>query len=114
MPDEAAVERHEPVDEPREGRPVVQLQPDDRVLMYTDGVVEGRDQGGQEFGVERLIDRLEREVHDSLASEEILRRLTQSVLAWQGGSLRDDSTLLLLHWSPEGLALPQPQPGPVD
>jgi hypothetical protein len=79
----------------------MQLQPDDRVLMFTDGVIEGRDPDGEEFGVDRLIDRFEREVHDSLASEEILRRLTQSVLAWQGGTLRDDSTLLLLHWTPE-------------
>ena len=36
----------------------VQLQPSDRVLFYTDGLVEGGRRGGSRFGVERLADLL--------------------------------------------------------
>ena len=37
------------------------LQPGDRVLPYTDGVVEARSPQGEEFGLDRLMDLLIRE-----------------------------------------------------
>jgi serine phosphatase RsbU (regulator of sigma subunit) len=68
-------------------------------LLYTDGVVEARTSRGEEFGLERLRDFLEREAASQQPAEELLRRLVRAVLDYQGGDLRDDATLLLLQWA---------------
>ena len=77
----------------------VTLQPGDTVVLYTDGVVEARGPDGQEFGVDRLRDLLEREAASERAPEEVLRRLVRAVLEHQAGLLRDDATLVLLQWA---------------
>jgi serine phosphatase RsbU (regulator of sigma subunit) len=74
------------------------LEPGDRVLLYTDGVVEARTPEGEEFGVDRLADLMVREGLSGQVPAEILRRLVQACREWQGGRLRDDATLLLLDW----------------
>ena len=86
------------------------LQPGDAVLLYTDGVVEARTPDGEEFGLDRLRDFLEREATSPHPAEELLRRLVRAVLDYQGTALRDDATLLLLQWAgvaaPTGHAVP--------
>ncbi|MEJ2871027.1 PP2C family protein-serine/threonine phosphatase [Actinomycetospora sp. OC33-EN08] len=87
---------------PRERRRVAareQLEPGDRVLFYSDGIVEARDAAGEFFGVERLVDFTERAELDRLPAPETLRRLSAAVLAHQGGRLQDDATLLMVDWS---------------
>lgn len=82
-------------------RPTVyeaQLEPGDRVVFYTDGVVEARSPAGEEFGLERLSDLLERAAAARELPAEMMRRLTHSVLAHEAGQLRDDATLLLVGW----------------
>ena len=74
------------------------LEPGDTVVFYTDGMVEGRTRDGEEFGVVRLGDLLEREAASGRPAEEMLRRLGRSVLEHQDGALRDDATILLLQW----------------
>lgn len=74
------------------------LEPGDRVLLYTDGVVEARSPDGEEFGLARLADLVVRESASGLLTQEVLRRLVQACLQFQGGRLRDDATLLLLEW----------------
>jgi serine phosphatase RsbU (regulator of sigma subunit) len=78
---------------------VAELEPDDAVLMYTDGVTEARTEDGEQFGLDRLVDLLEREAASGRPAEELLRRLVQAVLEHQGGGLRDDATLLLVQWT---------------
>jgi hypothetical protein len=78
---------------------IEELEPDDTVLMYTDGVTEARAPGGEQFGLDRLVDLLEREAASGQATEELLRRLVQAVLVHQAGGLRDDATLLLVQWT---------------
>jgi len=78
---------------------IEQLQPDDVVLLYTDGVTEARTPDGELFGLDRLADLLEREAASGRKAEELLRRLVQSVLDHQVGDLRDDATLLLVQWT---------------
>ena len=75
------------------------LEPDDAVLLYTDGVTDAPGPGGDPFGLDRLADLLERESAGTHNSEELLRRLVRAVLDHQGGQLRDDATLLLLRWT---------------
>jgi serine phosphatase RsbU (regulator of sigma subunit) len=78
---------------------VEELQPDDAVLLYTDGVVEARTPDDELFGLERLADLLEREAASGQPTEELLRRLVRAVLEHQAGGLRDDATLLLVRWT---------------
>ena len=76
-----------------------ELQPDDAVLFYTDGVIEARTPDGELFGLDRLADLLEREAASGRSAEEVLRRLVRAVLDHQAGGLRDDATLLLVQWT---------------
>ena len=78
---------------------IEELEPDDAVLLYTDGVTEARAPGGEQFGLDRLIDLLEREAASGRTAEELLRRLVRAVLDHQADGLRDDATLLLVQWT---------------
>lgn len=76
-----------------------QLEPGDRLLFYSDGIVEARDQNGMFFGEDRLVEMTEHAAASGLSAPETLRRLTAAVLEHQGGQLQDDATLLLAEWS---------------
>ncbi|MDX6419913.1 MAG: hypothetical protein QOG28_4533 [Trebonia sp.] len=75
------------------------LEPDDAVLLYTDGVIEARTADGELFGLDRLTDLREREAASEQPPDDILRRLVRAVLDYQSGGLRDDATLLLAQWT---------------
>jgi serine/threonine protein phosphatase PrpC len=75
-----------------------QLQPDDRVLLYTDGVTEARSPTGAFFGDEALVDLLGRSFAAGLPAPETMRRVVRALLDHQQGQLTDDATLLLLEW----------------
>lgn len=81
------------------------LEPGDRILMFSDGVVEARSPEGDFFGTERLIDLLVRQESHQQAPPETLRRLIVAVLEHQHGALQDDATLLLLEWAGDSLAV---------
>jgi serine phosphatase RsbU (regulator of sigma subunit) len=76
-----------------------QLEPGDRLLLYSDGIVEARNADGEFFGEHRLVDFTQRAELAGLPAPETLRRLTAAVLAHQGGQLQDDATLVLVDWS---------------
>lgn len=81
-------------------RPIVnrgQLEPGDMLLLHSDGVVEAR-KGGDQFGMGRLVDHLERAISTGLPPAEMNRRLARELLAYHGGKLTDDATLLLVAW----------------
>ena len=77
---------------------VEHLEPGDRVLFYTDGVIEARSPDGDFFGVERLVELLTRHLAGGLPTPETRRRVVRALLAHQQGQLTDDATLLLLEW----------------
>jgi hypothetical protein len=83
----------------RHGVGRVQLEPGDRLLLYSDGIVEARDAAGEFFGEHRLVDFTQRAELAGLPAPETLRRLTAAVLAHQSGRLQDDATLVLVDWS---------------
>jgi len=76
-----------------------QLEPGDRLLLYSDGIVEARNAHDEFFGEDRLVDFTRRAELAGLPAPETLRRLTAAVLAHQGGQLQDDATLVLVDWS---------------
>ncbi|MEU9134212.1 PP2C family protein-serine/threonine phosphatase [Kitasatospora sp. NPDC048540] len=78
-----------------------QLEPGDRILIHSDGVIEARGRDGQMFGEQRLADIVVRGMADGLPAPEALRRLMQGILAHQGSRLRDDATIMLVEWHPE-------------
>ncbi|MEU2061295.1 PP2C family protein-serine/threonine phosphatase [Streptomyces sp. NPDC013455] len=75
-----------------------QLQPGDRLVLYTDGVVEARDAERRQFGLQRFTDYLVRHHADRLTVHETLRRLIHAVLGHHDGHLDDDATVLLAEW----------------
>ena len=83
----------------------VQLEPGDRVLMFTDGVIEERLPEGVQFGDARLIDLLERNAAEHASVQESVRRLSEALMRGRHGKTSDDATLLLLEWTgPNGEA----------
>ena len=76
------------------------LTPGDRLLLYTDGIIEARDpRGGEPFGLDRLVEFIERHWEAGLPAPETLRRLSHAVLDHQQGLLDDDATLMIVEWS---------------
>ena len=75
------------------------LQPGDRLLFYTDGVVDVR-RGVEPLGEGRLVDLVEQELRAELPMPELLRRVNHRLLDWrrEPEGRQDDSTLLLVEW----------------
>jgi serine phosphatase RsbU (regulator of sigma subunit) len=82
------------------------LEPRDRVLLYTDGVTEGRAADDTPFGLQRLADFIIRHNSALLPAPETMRRLNRAIVEYQHGRLRDDATAVLIEWQPD-------RPGPV-
>ncbi len=74
----------------------IQLQPGDRLLLFSDGVTDAMNERDERFGLERLADAY-RDAIDSQA-EDILGRLTHEILNWRGTAPAfDDLTMLLVE-----------------
>jgi hypothetical protein len=76
------------------------LEPGDRLLGFSDGMVEARAPGGDPFGEDRLLDLLGRETLGGLDVAETTRRLIHAVLDHHAYRLGDDATLLLVERQP--------------
>ena len=86
---------------------VESLQPGDKVLFYTDGVVEERGPDGEIFGLERLVDHVTRALTDKRTLPETIRVLSAALLRARDGKTSDDATLLMVEWpGPDAPDLP--------
>jgi len=79
----------------------VDLEPDDRLILYTDGVTEAR-RDGYLFGDGRLEDIVRQE---GVAVEDLPERVLGEVLAFSGGALKDDVAVLALSLAGEAVAV---------
>lgn len=74
------------------------LEPADRLLLFTDGVVEARDTAGAFLGEGRVVDEVARELDTGLPAPEAVRGLLRTVVEHQHGKVGDDATLMLVEW----------------
>jgi serine phosphatase RsbU (regulator of sigma subunit) len=82
-------------------RPVITertLEQGDRVLFFTDGLIEEHQHGGAQFGETRLRDLIERVGRDGRSVQETVRLLSHALMLERGGVTSDDATLLLVEW----------------
>src|SRR5579864_362685 len=71
-----------------------QLEPADRLVLYTDGLTEAMDSAEQEFGETRLVELGSRNV--ALGAAELLKTIMNEVSSFSGGSFQDDFTMVVV------------------
>jgi sigma-B regulation protein RsbU (phosphoserine phosphatase) len=76
----------------------IELQPGDRLLLYTDGITETANSSEEFFGEERLAEFIA--AHDNMAADAFADALLAQLAAWSGGGSRgaqtDDITLVVV------------------
>jgi PAS domain S-box-containing protein len=75
--------------------PEVQLQADDRVILYTDGITEVFNSRGEMLGVEGVREIVRQA--SSLPAEQMKQGILDGVAAWREGPPTDDVSLMLVH-----------------
>src|SRR5271169_4220509 len=73
----------------------VKLQPDDRILLYTDGITEVFNSRGEMLGIPG-VQEIVRQT-SSLPAHEMKQRILDGVAAWREGPPTDDVSLMLVH-----------------
>jgi PAS domain S-box-containing protein len=73
----------------------VQLQPDDRILLYTDGITEVFNSRGEMLGIPG-VQEIVRQT-SSLPAHEMKQGILDGVAAWREGPPTDDVSLMLVH-----------------
>jgi phosphoserine phosphatase RsbU/P len=73
---------------------LAQLRAGDRVLLFTDGITEARNSGGEEFGEARLLQLLND--HRASSADELQANILEVVAEFSGHHWQDDATLLVL------------------
>lgn len=74
----------------------IQLQPEDRLLLYTDGINEAENAEGEQFGIERLIQYILE--HSELSPKELLNQVLNQVTTFaEGQEQKDDITMMVVQ-----------------
>jgi serine phosphatase RsbU (regulator of sigma subunit) len=74
----------------------LQLEPGDRLVLLSDGVLEAAPESGAAYGAGRLEEVLR--ASEELAPYEVARLIVQKVIAHRAGDLADDLTVVCLDW----------------
>ncbi|MCQ4045389.1 PP2C family protein-serine/threonine phosphatase [Streptantibioticus rubrisoli] len=74
------------------------LQPGDRVLCFTDGLIEEHEVGGEQFGLEQLVDVVMRVGRAETGVRAMVRTLSHMLKQERGGITSDDATVFLIEW----------------
>jgi hypothetical protein len=75
------------------------LEPKDRLLFYTDGVVDNKATSGGAFGLDRLADLAGQTASGQRTPEQVVQDLIRAILRHQDNRLVDDATLVMVEWS---------------
>jgi PAS domain S-box-containing protein len=75
----------------------VQLEPGDRIILYTDGLTEVFNSHGEMLGIEGLCEIVRQT--SSLPANEMKQGILDGVAAWRSGPQTDDVSLMLVHLS---------------
>ena len=76
----------------------VMLEPGDRVLCFTDGLVEEHESGQEQFGEDQLIDRVNQLEKTDRSVRAVARDLSHTLKRARGDATSDDATLVLVEW----------------
>ncbi|MFG1805685.1 PP2C family protein-serine/threonine phosphatase [Streptomyces sp. NPDC049040] len=74
------------------------LRPGDRVLCFTDGLIEEHLSGGRQFGLAQLIDIISDVGRGRPGARAMVRDLSHTLKQARGGITSDDATILLVEW----------------
>ncbi|MEU9142605.1 PP2C family protein-serine/threonine phosphatase [Streptomyces sp. NPDC048349] len=77
---------------------VVALEPGDRVLCFTDGLIEEHESGQEQFGEEQLIDWVNQLEQADQGIRTVARDLSHTLMRARGETTSDDATLVLVEW----------------
>ncbi|MGW7385141.1 PP2C family protein-serine/threonine phosphatase [Streptomyces sp. NPDC054794] len=79
----------------------VRLGPEWSLMLYTDGLIEGRvGAGGERLGQDGMVRMVRRQLAEGLRGEELLRAAVHEVRDLNGGELTDDVAVVLLDRVP--------------
>jgi serine phosphatase RsbU (regulator of sigma subunit) len=74
----------------------VHLGPGDRLYLYSDGIPEAMDPGGQQFGSPRLLEAIDQGRFDTL--QQSVTGLSTEITRWHGtGKAQDDISILAIE-----------------
>lgn len=76
----------------------VTLEPGDRVLCFTDGLIEEHESGQEEFGEDQLIDWVNQLEKAERQVRSVARDLSHTLKRARGEATSDDATLVLVEW----------------
>lgn len=76
------------------------MKPGDKLLLYTDGVVEAENPDKQLYAIDRLVAAVEKNLQ--LSSQGIIEMITDDVRTYANGADQsDDITIMSIHYKPE-------------
>lgn len=74
------------------------LRPGERLLCFTDGLIDEHQAGGEQFGEEQLIEWTNRILQDRTEVRAVTRALSHALKQEGGGTSTDDATIFLIEW----------------
>ncbi|WP_399891495.1 PP2C family protein-serine/threonine phosphatase [Streptomyces sp. BBFR51] len=74
------------------------LRRGDRVLCFTDGLIEEHRTGEEQFGEEQLVECTNRVASEHIGVRAVVRMLSHTLKHERGGVTSDDATIFLIEW----------------
>ncbi len=76
----------------------IALEPGDFLVTYSDGITEGRNPEGEQYGIDRLVALVEQEAPKAANVEELFDRISKTVLGFLGEFIQlDDMSLMVVQ-----------------